>query len=216
LLERYGVREREHVLLQSLVALGVPPGDIDVVVLSHLHFDHAGGLLQPWAPHAEPALAFGRAHYVIGRAAWERAVDPHPRDRASFIPALQPLLEQTGRVEIVDGERSDTLGDGYTFSLSHGHTPGLMLARIDTPHGPITFMGDLVPGVPWVHLPITMGYDRYPELLIEEKQATLDRIEAEDGWMFFTHDARVAAAKVGHDDRGRYRAVEPLERVDWR
>jgi hypothetical protein len=44
----------------------------------------------------------------------------------------------------------------------------------------------------------------------------LDRIEAEDGWMFFTHDARVAAAKVGHDDRGRYRAVEPLERVDWR
>lgn len=213
--ERFGVQESEHVLLQSLSALGLGPEAIDVVVLSHLHFDHAGGLLQPWRPDAEPALAFPSAHYVVSRQGWERANHPHPRDRASFVPALQPLLEATGRLEIVDGDRSDVLGDGYDFTYSDGHTPGLMLTRIQTPRGPVTFMGDLVPGVPWVHLPITMGYDRWPERLIEEKKAALDRIEAENGWMFFTHDASVAAAKVGHDDRGRYRAIDELGRISW-
>jgi glyoxylase-like metal-dependent hydrolase (beta-lactamase superfamily II) len=213
--QRYGVQEREHVLLESLDALGIGPTDVDVIVLSHLHFDHAGGLFRAWATDTEPSLAFPRAGYVVGERAWQRAVHPHPRDRASFIPALQPLLERTGRLEIVSGPASDTLGAGYRFTYSDGHTPGLMLARVETPNGPITFMGDLVPGVPWVHLPITMGYDRYPELLIEEKQTVLDRIEAEDGWMFFTHDAHVAAAKVGHDDRGRYVASQALEHLCW-
>jgi len=213
--ERYGVQEPEHVLLRSLAALGVQPDDVDVIVLSHLHFDHAGGLLQPWQEGRPAALAFPRARYVVGAQAWARANAPHARDRASFIPELQGLLEGTGRLEVVDGDRSTTLGEGYSFSLSHGHTPGLLLTRVESPWGPVTFMGDLVPGVPWVHLPITMGYDRFPELLIEEKQAVLDRIHAEGGWMFFTHDAEVAAAKVSVDERGRYGAREALEQLRW-
>ena len=211
--ERYGVEESEHVLLRSLAELGVQPEQIDVIVLSHMHFDHAGGLLRPWSDGAEPSLAFPNAHYVVSRLAWERALAPHPRDRASFIPALQPMLEATGRLELVDADRSDVLGAGYDMSYSDGHTPGLMLTRVSTPRGPITFMGDLVPGVPWVHLPITMGYDRWPERLIDEKKAMLERIEAEDGWMFFTHDAAVAAAKVGRDERGRYHATDSSARL---
>ena len=156
--------------LGSLAALGVAPGDVDVIVLSHLHFDHAGGLLLPWAEGQAPALAFPRARYVVGARAWARAKAPHARDRASFIPELPGLLEGTGRLEVVeDGASSTTLGEGYSFTLSDGHTPGLLLTRVESPWGPVTFMGDLVPGVPWVHLPITMGYDRYPELLIDEK-----------------------------------------------
>lgn len=209
--ERYGVQESEHVLLRSLEGLGVQPADIDVIVLSHLHFDHAGGLLAPWAEGRAPQLVFPRAHYVVGAEAWARAQQPHARDRASFIPELQPLLEATGRLERVEGTASRTLGERYAFSLSHGHTPGLLLTRVDAPQGPVTFMGDLVPGVPWVHLPITMGYDRFPERLIEEKQALLDRIHAEQGWMFFTHDARIAAARVSIDERGRYGAIEARE-----
>jgi glyoxylase-like metal-dependent hydrolase (beta-lactamase superfamily II) len=209
--ERYGVQEPEHVLLGSLAALGVTPDDVDVIVLSHLHFDHAGGLLLPWTEAQAPALAFPRARYVVGARAWARAKAPHARDRASFIPELPGLLEATGRLEVVaDGERSATLGEGYAFTLSDGHTPGLLLTRVESPWGPVTFMGDLVPGVPWVHLPITMGYDRFPELLIEEKQALLDRIHAERGLMFFTHDAEVAAAGVARGADGRYGAAEPV------
>ena len=213
--DRFGVVEQEHVLLDNLRALGVEPGDVDVVVLSHLHFDHAGGVLTPYAEGKAHELVFPKAHFVVGRENWERAHRPHPRDRASFIPALQPLLEATGRLEVVEGDRSEVLGDGYSFTYSDGHTPGLMLTRVETPQGPVTFMGDLIPGVPWVHVPITMGYDRYPELVIEEKRRMLERVVAEDGWAFYTHDATTAASRVALDARGRYSATDKLATLAW-
>lgn len=211
--ERFGVQEDRHVLLDSLSKAGLAPADIDVVVLSHLHFDHAGGLLTPYRPNEALALAFPKAAYVVSERAWSRANAPHARDRASFIPELQGLLEGTGRLEIVkDGAASRTLGPGYSFTISEGHTPGLMLTRVEGwSEGPVTFLGDLVPGVPWVHLPITMGYDRYPELLIDEKKALLDRVIAERGWVFFTHDAKIAAARVERDAKGKYGVKDARE-----
>jgi glyoxylase-like metal-dependent hydrolase (beta-lactamase superfamily II) len=203
--ERFGVQEDRHVLIESLAKVGLQPADIDVIVLSHLHFDHAGGLLTSFQAGEALRLAFPKASYVVSERAWERANAPHARDRASFIPELQGLLEGTGRLEVVKGERSNTLGDAYSFTISEGHTPGLMLTRVEGwSEGPVTFLGDLVPGAPWVHLPITMGYDRYPELLIDEKKALLDRIVAENGWAFFTHDPNVAAARIEKDATGKY------------
>jgi glyoxylase-like metal-dependent hydrolase (beta-lactamase superfamily II) len=213
--ERYGVQEERHVLLDALASLGTSAADIDVVVLSHLHFDHAGGALAAWEQGAAPRLAFSNARWVVGRRAWERARKPHARDKASFIPALQGLLEDTGRLELVDGPRSATLGDAFALTFSEGHTPGLMLTRVEgAARGPVTFQGDLIPGAAWVHLPITMGYDRYPELLIEEKQAMLDRIIAEDGWAFFTHDASCAAARITRDAQGKYGVAEKTHRLE--
>ena len=93
-------------------------------------------------------------------------------------------------------------------SVCHGHTPGLQLLELESEGGPLVFAGDLIPGVPWVHLPITMGYDRYPELLIDEKQRLLEDLLARDGWLFFTHDPEVALARVARDERGRFHAIE--------
>src|SRR5262249_19527706 len=205
---RFGVQEDRHVLLESLAKLGVAREDVHVVVLSHLHFDHAGGLLEPWRDGAPPRLAFPNASYVVSERAWSRAQSPHPRDRASFIPELQGLLEATGRLEIVRGERSALLGDGYSFTYSDGHSPGLMLTRVEGDEGPVTFLGDLVPGAAWVHVPITMGYDRYPELLIDEKKVLLERIVAENGWGVCTPDPEIAAARIACDADGRYSVGE--------
>lgn len=204
--DRYGVVEDGHVLLESLAAVGLSPEDIDVVVLSHMHFDHAGGLLTPFDPSRQPALVFPNAIHLVGKEAWDRCKNPHFRDKASFIPGLAELLEASGRLEIVSGPTSEILGSGFRFRYSSGHTPGMMLTEVDMPDGPVLFAGDLIPGTPWVHLPITMGYDRYPELLIGEKKAILEELLAQGGRLFYTHDASCALSGIERDERGRFRA----------
>jgi len=212
--DRFGVVESRHVLLDELAKLGMSDADVDVVVLSHLHFDHAGGILAAYEPGVPARLLFPNATFVVSRGAWERAIAPHARDRASYIAELQPMLEATGRLEIVDGETSRALGPTIRLHTSDGHTPGMMLAEIPSARGPIVFGADLVPGAAWVHLPITMGYDRYPELVIDEKRALFESIVPKDGFLFFTHDPEVALARVVRDDKGRYAAAEPMALVD--
>jgi len=209
--ERYGVVEPHHVLLDSLDETGFRHEDIDVVVLSHLHFDHAGGLLAAWREGESPRLLFPNATFVVGQAHWQRALQPHPRDRASFIPELPGLLEASGRLELVDCDWSQALGRSVRFHHSDGHTPGLLLAEIVGPdlvqgeaHGGVVFCADLIPGRPWVHVPITMGYDRNAELLIDEKRAFLQDKLARDVHLFFTHDPGCALARVVRDEKGRF------------
>lgn len=213
--ERFGVQESTHVLIESLREAGFEHEDIDVVVLSHLHFDHAGGLLAPWSEGRAPELLFPNATFVVGAEHWQRALQPHPRDRASFIPELPALLQASGRLEVVQGEYSNTLGRSVRFSFSNGHTPGLMLAEIvgetdaqGNPRGGVVFCADLVPGRSWVHVPITMGYDRNAELLIDEKRDFLEDKLQRNVQLFFTHDPQVALATLRRDEKGRFVTVD--------
>lgn len=215
LAERYGVQESEHRLIENLAQLGFKPEDIDAIVLSHLHFDHAGGLLAPYEqPDQALKLAFPNATLIVSESAWQRALEPHPRDRASFIPGLTDLLEHSGHLERISGTRSATLGDRYRFHYSDGHTPGMLLTEIETDEGPVVFGADLIPGTPWVHVPISMGYDRYPEMLIDEKRRLLSDLAAREGRLFFTHDPEVAMARIVKNEKGRFISEEKVLDVE--
>jgi len=212
--DRFGVVERHHVLLENLALMGIHHQDIDVVVLSHLHFDHAGGLLSAHERGREPRLLFPNAQFVVGETAYARAIDPHPRDRASFIPTLNTQLTQSGRLSIVTGETSEVLGEDYRFHVSNGHTPGMLLTEVRGSMGPVVFAGDLIPGRPWVHQSITMGYDRFPELLIDEKTSLLQDLSERGGRLFFTHDPCFAMSRVIKDERGRFGSTALVEKLE--
>jgi glyoxylase-like metal-dependent hydrolase (beta-lactamase superfamily II) len=202
--DRYGVAEPGHQLLMSLAALDVEPDQIDVVVLSHLHFDHAGGLLTPWRPDGGHEIVFPRARYLASARAWQRARSPHLRDRASFVPELLDLLERSGRLDLADAHPGGALGPDFFFHLSDGHTPGLLLTELRTARGSVVFCGDLIPGRPWIHLPVAMGYDRFPELIVDEKASLLARCLENRTRLLLTHDPGCAMCSVGRDDKGRY------------
>ena len=202
--ERYGVEEFEHILLESLEQIGISHEDITGIILSHLHFDHAGGLLSAWEEGKEPELLFPNAKYYVSEQAWERATHPHYRDKASFVPLLNQQLEHSQR--LVQLKNSDILSFDELkvyFFQSNGHTPGMLCSDLRWNKKCLIVAADLIPGRFWVHLPITMGYDRFPELLINEKESLLFSLVKENAWLFYTHDPEIAVSKVQFDDRRR-------------
>jgi glyoxylase-like metal-dependent hydrolase (beta-lactamase superfamily II) len=212
--ERFGVVEGEHVILRSLAAAGVADADVDAVVLSHLHFDHAGGILAAFDPGAPIRLLFPKATFVVGRTALERARSPHARDRASFIDGLVGLLEASGRLAVVEpGQTSSAiLGEHFTFEETSGHTPGLLHTTVHGRAQRLFHCSDLVPGIPWVRLPLTMGYDRFPEQLVDEKSRAFGGLAATGTWLAFPHDPSVAVARIESDGAGGFRPKD--ERTD--
>jgi glyoxylase-like metal-dependent hydrolase (beta-lactamase superfamily II) len=200
--ERYGVVEIEHMLLKNLEALGVLHTDVDAIILSHLHFDHAGGLLTPFGE--PPRLLFPNAVYYVSEDHWNRSQQPHLREKASYIPILNDMLRQSNRLVLIKGPTHPDLDFGVSFRFSHGHTKGLMLSKLETSSGPLVFVSDLIPGLPWVHLPVTMGYDRYPELLVDEKKLLYEDLAGENAKLFFTHDPENACAVLKQGVSGKY------------
>jgi glyoxylase-like metal-dependent hydrolase (beta-lactamase superfamily II) len=215
LAERFGVQSPDkHLLLSNLDKLSVAPEQITAMIPSHLHFDHVGGLLPS---HTElqktgPKLVFEAADYYISEGAWERSQDPHPRDRASFIPELNEALQNHPRLKIV--EKGQNPVSDIEFLYSDGHTPGHMHSLIHGENKKIFFCGDLIPGAAWLNPAITMGYDRFPEGLIDEKKQILKRAAAEGWILFFTHDPEIVACTIKTAANGKYEMDQIYKNLD--
>jgi len=215
--DRFGVQSpNRHRLLENLHESGLSHEQIDYVVLSHLHFDHAGGLLPTYQEiqNGNDTLLFPNAKYLVGQEAWNRALKPHPRDRASFIPGLTDKLLATNRLIIIDNNQApDELQGILSFYESYGHTPGQLISIIKDNDKKMAYCADLIPGLPWLNPAITMGYDRFPEMLIDEKLALFDQLDIEKSYLFFTHDINYCCSQIEKNEKGKWQAKNPKQKL---
>jgi len=199
----YAMDRRTH-LDHSLAAVGLTADDIDVVIASHLHFDHAGGFTRRVGERLEPR--FPRARYVIRRQEWEDATHPHERNRASYLAENFMPLQEAGVIDFVDHDGEVLPGIGVW--RTGGHTMHHQLIRVESQGRVAIFTADLLPTTAHVDVPWIMGYDLYPMDTLHYKKAFLAEAVAREYVIFFEHDPAVAAGVI-REERGKLH-VEPL------
>jgi glyoxylase-like metal-dependent hydrolase (beta-lactamase superfamily II) len=202
--EMYGV-ERSPTLGEGLAALGLSPADVDIVVLSHLHFDHAGGATVR-AADGTFAPAFPKATYVVQEGTWREARDANPRTRGSYRPDDYVPLEKAGRIRFVTGDAE--VCPGVRVRLTGGHVKFHQAVFVESRGRTAVYWGDALPTSLHVKPAWTMSYDLYPAEVAELKQRWLPDAVREEWLNVFQHDPAVAAGVI----RDGYR-VEPVVRV---
>jgi glyoxylase-like metal-dependent hydrolase (beta-lactamase superfamily II) len=194
----YGIDSGEGDLLTSLRGAGVGPEEVTDVILTHLHFDHAGGATIRDGGEIRPT--FPNALYHVQREHWEAAMRPTERDRASFVPDDFVPLHERGMLRFTEGE--GPVVPGVTVRVVRGHTAALQCPVLSDGTTTLLFCADLIPMAPHVQLPWIMAYDLRPLVTLEEKRAILNRAADERWILFFEHDPSVAAARIKRGDRG--------------
>lgn len=202
----YKIDTSRFELLSSLRKHGISPPDITDVVLTHLHFDHAGG--STYREKGQVVPTFPNARYYVQNAHWEAAMNPTERDRASFFPEDFLPLREHRLLEFTEGEGE--ILPGIRVRITNGHTTALQCPMISDGTTTLFYCADLVPLASHVQLPWIMAYDLRPLVTLEEKRRTLSEA-AEQGWiLFFEHDPSIAAARVRLGEKG-FVVDSPLE-----
>lgn len=203
----YGLDNNKAGLLNLLQESNIKPEEITDVILTHLHFDHAGGATVLRDNKLEPA--FINARYYVQKENFDWAMNPSERDRGSYIKHnFLPLIE-SGVLSFT--RPNDFFDDGLQFCNINGHTFGQQLLKISDSDKTLLFCGDLVPFSSHIHLPYIMGYDLQPLVTLKEKTEMLGKAADEEWILVFEHDPLVAAGKVMRIEKG-FALKEKLER----
>lgn len=191
--EMYNMDSSGPNLKKSLLKHGLSPEGVTDVILTHLHFDHAGGGTEVRDGELRPT--FEKAKYYVQRRNLDTARTPNLRERASYFPAnFEPLIK-AHCLELLEGPMVNLL-PGVSVFVSDGHTQGQQLVKVSDGQTTLVYCGDVVPTSSHVRLPWVMGYDLNPLLLIEEKQNLLSQSAKESWYLFFEHDPYCDAAQV--------------------
>ena len=198
----YGIEEGDP-LRSSLANVGLEPGDIDVVINTHLHFDHAGGNTRRVDGRDE--LAFPNAEYVVQRGELEHAENPTERDRASYFPHAFAPVTEAGRWRLLDGtgEPGDEkeILPGVAAICIPGHNATIQAVKISGGGKTLLAVADLIPTRHHLPLPWIMGYDLYPLRTLETKRTWVARIVQEKWLVAFGHDAEYPTGSLHEHER---------------
>jgi glyoxylase-like metal-dependent hydrolase (beta-lactamase superfamily II) len=189
--------DRTRHLDHSLAEAGVAPEDIDIVLATHLHFDHAGGFTsRDGSGQVRPR--FPRARYVVRQGEWDDAKHPHERNRASYFPENYQPLAAAGQLSL---HRDDCeVMSGVRVQRTGGHTMHHEIVRFESRGRTAVFLADLIPTAAHVPLPWIMGYDLYPMDTLAFKRDFLREAVEREYLVFFEHDPEIDAAYLRERD----------------
>ncbi len=182
----------------SLNDLDIKPEEITDVILTHLHFDHAGG--STFNDNGIIKPTFSNAKYYVQKDHWNLALNPTDRDKASFIAEDFLPLKEHGVLEIVDGEFE--IFPNIELVIVNGHTNSQQLPKISDGKKTFLYSGDLIPTSSHIPLPYIMGYDLRPLVTLEEKKNILGPAYEEKWILFFEHDPGIEAGTVISGEKG--------------
>ena len=173
--------------------------DVTDVIVTHLHFDHVGGVSY-FDPDGNPVLSYPNARYHIQRANWEIARAPGVRERATYLAEnVEPLV--AANLHLIDGDTE--LFPGIEVFRSDGHTLGLQWVKISDDTTTLVCPSELVPSAHHIQIPYVMGYDLHAALTLEDKEKLISAAVQHKWILFFGHDVDTAACTLAFDERGR-------------
>ncbi len=185
-------------LLNSIHKAGYSEADVTDVLLTHLHFDHVGGAVQRTGDKLTPV--FPNATYWVHPDHWQWAVNPNPREKASFLNENILPLQESGQLAFLTEKPFPYVG--VDFRYVDGHTEKMALPLFHINGRTVAYMADLIPSSAHVPLPYVMSYDVRPLLTMDEKTALLKQAAQENWILVFEHDPVTEAATVEMTDRG--------------
>jgi glyoxylase-like metal-dependent hydrolase (beta-lactamase superfamily II) len=197
--------DRSRNLDHSLADVGLNAESIDLVLASHLHFDHAGGFTVKDA-NGTMRPCFSRARYVARTGEWDDATHPHERNRASYLLENFVPLMTANVLDLVPGD--GTIVPGVRVVRTGGHTMHHQIIMIESGSRTAVFVADLIPTTAHVDEPWIMGYDLYPMDTLAFKRRFLREAIDREYLIFFEHDPVIAAGYIREKDGRKY--VEPV------
>jgi glyoxylase-like metal-dependent hydrolase (beta-lactamase superfamily II) len=184
-------------LLSNLAAAGIAPEDIDIVINTHLHFDHCG-----WNTvkdkEGKVVPTFPRAKYYAPEGEWQYARHPSERDAISYIPENYDPLVQSGQMTLLKG--GEIIVPGISVKTFPGHTAHMQAVIVESAGRTACYISDLIPTTAHIDLTWGMGFDLYPLQTIESKKQYYAKAIPENWLTVFTHDAKTPWAYVEKDE----------------
>lgn len=193
----------EDSLIHSLAQAGVVAEEITDVLLTHLHFDHVGGAVK-YDEKGKLVTTFPNATYWSNEVHYKWAMQPNPREKASFLKENIVPIKESGQLQFIDVQRDELKWmDNISLQYVYGHTEAMTTVKFKTAQGTFVYCADLLASSAHIPMPYVMGYDLRPLNTMEEKGKLLNEALADDFYLIFEHDKMVECCTVEKNERGR-------------